>query len=137
MANELKLMVETELPVMFKCDDTNALAKGALLELTESMTVVINSGQGVPIAGVAAAEKIANDGVTMIPVYMGGIFKAIAGAAVAIGVALMADATVNQVETSTGLTVGAAQLGYSLEAPSGVGQSFLMRLNPGGSGATA
>ncbi len=137
MANELKLMVETELPVMFKCDDSNALAKGALLELTDSMTVVINSGQGVPCAGVAAAEKIANDGVTMIPVYMGGIFKAVAGAAIAIGAPLMADATVNQLETSTGLTVGASQLGISLEVPSGVGITFLMRLNIGASGATA
>ena len=132
MADELILMVETELPVMFKCDDTNALAKGALLELTESMTVVIVSGTTKMIAGVAAAEKIANDGVTMIPVYMGGIFKAVAGAAVAIGAPLMSDATVNQVETQTTST-GAAGLGYALEAPSGINQTFLMRLQIGNS----
>ena len=130
-------MVETELPINFKCDDTLALAKGAILELTESMTVVIMSGQGVPVAGISAEEKIANDGKTSIKVYMGGIFKGTAGAAVAIGVALMTDATVNKLETSTGLTVGASQVGYSLEAPSGDGQTFMFRLNPGGSGATA
>ncbi len=131
MADELKLMVETELPVMFKCDDTNALAKGALLELTESMTVVIVSGQTKMIAGVAAAEKIANDGITMIPVYMGGIFKAVAGAAILIGAPLMSDATVNKVETQTTST-GAAGLGYALEAPSGDTETFLMRLQIGG-----
>lgn len=137
MANECKLMVETELPVMFKCADGTAIPKGSVLELNESMTVTITNAQGDPVAGIAAAEKIANDGITMIPVYMGGIFKGVAGAAVAIGVALMTDATANQLETSTGLTVGASQVGYALEAPSGVGQTFLFRLNPGGSGATA
>ena len=137
MTNEIKLMVETELPIMFKVADALAVPKGSLLELTESMTVVLISGQGVPVAGISAAEKIALDGITMIPVYMGGIFKGVAGAAIAIGVSLMADATANKLETSTGLTVGASQVGYSLEAPSGDAETFLFRLNPGGSGATA
>ena len=67
---------------------------------------------------------------------MGGRFKGVAGAAVAIGIALMTDATANKLETSTGVT-GAAQLGYALEAPSSDNQTFLFRLNPGGSGAIA
>ena len=101
------------------------------------MTAIITSGQGDAVAGIAAEEKIANDGKTSIKVYMGGIFKGTAGAAVAIGVALMTDATANKLETSTGLTVGAAQLGYALEAPSGDGQTFMFVLKPGASGATA
>ena len=137
MANETTLMVETELPINFKVADGDAIPKGSILELNESMTVTITNGQGDPVAGIAAEEKIANDGKTTIKVYMGGIFKGVAGAAISIGVALMTDATANQLETSTGLTVGASQVGYSLEAPSGVGQTFLFRLNPGGSGATA
>jgi len=44
MANETTLMVETELPVNFKCADGAGIAKGALLELTESMTVVTVTG---------------------------------------------------------------------------------------------
>ena len=136
MANELTLMIETELPIAFKVADNLAVPKGSLLELKESMTVVLISGQGVKVAGVAAEEKIANDGKVTLPVYMGGIFKGVAGAAVTIGVALMADATANKVETSTAVT-GASQLGYALEAPSGDNQTFILRLNIGGSGAIA
>jgi len=136
MANETKLMVETELPVMFKCADGTGIAKGAILKLTESMTAIITSGQGDMVAGIAAAEKIANDGKTTIPVYMGGIFKGTAGAAVNIGIGLMTDATTNKLETTTGKT-GAAQLGYCLEAPTGDNETFLFVLRPGASGAIA
>jgi len=129
-------MVETELPVNFKCADGAGIAKGSILKLTESMTAIITSGQGDMVAGIAAEEKIANDGKTSIKVYMGGIFKGTAGAAVLIGIGLMTDATANKLETTTGKT-GAAQLGYALEAPSGDGQTFMFRLNPGGSGAIA
>ena len=131
MTFELKLMVETELPVMFKVADASAIPKGSLLELTESMTVVVVTGGTKMIAGVAAAEKIANDGKTMMQVWMGGIFKATAGAAVLIGAPLMSDATANKVETQTTST-GAAGLGYALEAPSGDAETFLMRLQIGG-----
>jgi len=137
MANECVLMVETELPINFKCADGTGIEKGAILELTESMTAIITTGQGDTVAGIAAAEKIANDGKVTIPVYMGGIFKGVAGAAIAVGAGLMTDATANKLKTSTGLTLGAKQLGYALEGPSGDNQTFLFRLNPGGSGNTA
>ena len=83
------------------------------------------------IAGVAAAEKIANDGITMIPVYMGGIFKGVAEAAVLIGAALMSGTTAGRLITQTTST-GATGLGYALEAPSGAAQTFLWRLQIGG-----
>lgn len=136
MAFETTLVYETELPVPFKCADGTGIEKGAILKLTESMTAIITSGQGDMVAGIAAAEKIANDGVTTIPVYMGGIFRGTAGAAVNIGAGLMTDATANKLETTTGKT-GAAQLGYALEAPAADTNTFLFRLNPGGSGAIA
>ena len=136
MALETQLMIETELPIAFKCADGTGIEKGAILKLTESMTAIITNGQGDKVAGIAAEEKIANDGKVTIPVYMGGIFKGTAGAAVAIGIALMTDATENKLETSTGVT-GASQLGYALEAPSGDNQTFLFRLSIGASGAIA
>jgi len=58
MANETTLMVETELPVMFKCADGTGIEKGSILKLTESMTAIITSGQGDMVAGIAAEEKI-------------------------------------------------------------------------------
>ena len=136
MALETELILETELPIAFKCADGATIEKGAILKLTEIMTAATTSGQGDKVAGIAAEEKIANDGKVTIPVYMGGIFKGTAGAAVAIGIALMTDATANKLETSTGVT-GASQLGYALEAPSGDNQTFLFRLSIGGSGAIA
>ena len=136
MANETVLMIETELPIAFKVADGAAIEKGAILKLTESMTAIINSGSGDKIAGIAAEEKIANDGKVTIPVYMGGIFKGVAGASAVIGEDLMISGTVNKIIASTGV-VGASQLGYALEAPSGDNQTFLFRLNIGGSGAIA
>ena len=132
MANETVLMIETELPISFKCADGATIEKGAFLKLTESMTAATTSGQNDKLAGIAAEEKIANDGKVTIPVYMGGIFKVVAGAAVAVGAALMTDATANKVETATTGT-GASGIGYALEAPSGDAQTFLMRLQIGGS----
>lgn len=132
MVNEAVLMVETELPISFKVADGAAIPKGSFLRLTESMTAIIHSGQNQQCAGIAAEEKIANDGKVTIPVYMGGIFKVVAGAVITIGAALMLDATVNLVETATTGT-GASGIGYSFEAPSGVNQTFLMRLQIGGS----
>ena len=44
----------------------------------------------------------------------------------------MTDATANKVETATTGT-GASGIGYALEAPSGDAQTFLMRLQIGGS----
>ena len=136
MANEAVLMVETELPVSFKCADGTGIEKGSILKLTDSMTAIITSGQGDAVAGIAAEEKIANDGKSTISVYMGGIFKGVAGAAVAVGAALMTDATANKLETSTGVS-GASQLGYALEAPSGDNETFIFKLAPGASGAIA
>ena len=63
---------------------------------------------------------------------MGGIFKVMAGATIAVGAALMTEAANNKVETATTGT-GASGIGYALEAPSADGQTFLMRLQIGGS----
>ena len=132
MANETTLMVETELPIMFKVADGATIEKGSILKLTESMTAIITSGQNDKVAGIAAEEKIASDGKLMIKVYMGGIFKGTAGASISVGAALMTDATANKIETATTGT-GASGLGYALEAPSGDNQTFMFVLKIGGS----
>ena len=130
MANEHVLMLETEIPISFKCAVGDSWAKGSLLELTESMTVVLVTGTTKMIAGIAAEEKIANVNVTT-SVYMGGIFKGVAEAAILIGAALMSGSTAGRLITQTTST-GATGLGYALEAPSGAAQTFLWRLQIGG-----
>ena len=136
MADEAVLMVETELPVMFKCADGTGIAKGAVLKLTESMTAIINSGAKDPIAGIAAAEKIANDGITTIPVYLGGIFKMVAVAQILIGAPISVSATANRMQTATGSN-GATVCGYALEAPAANTNTFLANFKVGTGGELA
>lgn len=81
MALETTLLYELEPPVPFTCADGTGIEKGALLILTDPMTVATTTGDTDAIVGIAAEEKIANDGRTKIAVYMRGIFKGYAGAA--------------------------------------------------------
>ncbi len=75
MANEATLVFELSLPVPFTCADGATIEKGTLLKLSDPMTVAATSADNDIFIGVAAAEKIANSGVTKIPVYLTGIFK--------------------------------------------------------------
>jgi len=81
MALEAELLFELEPAVPFTCADGTAIPKGSLLELSDPFTVAITDGDTDPIIGIAAEEKVANDGITTIAVYLRGIFKGFAGAA--------------------------------------------------------
>ena len=136
MADEAVLVWETELPIPFKCANATGIAKGAVCKLTESMTAIITSGAKDPVCGIAAAEKIASDGSVTIPIYMAGIFKCTAAAAILIGAPLSTSATANRLQTATGSN-GATVIGYALEAPSGNGQTFLAMIRIGTGGELA
>lgn len=132
MANETTLVFETALPVPFKVADGAGIEKGSFLKLTEGMTGIITSGSNDKCAGILAKEKIGSDGNLTAPVYMDGIFKGVAGASISVGAALMLSGTANKIITATTGT-GASGIGYALEAPSGDNQTFLFRLQIGGS----
>ena len=81
MANEVAvLMVETHLPIMMQVDDALAVPKGSILDLDSGLTVTIADTNEDIYGGIAAEEKIANDGKTQIAVYRDGWFKCVAGA---------------------------------------------------------
>jgi len=65
-------------PVNFKCADGVAIEKGTLLKLSggalTEVTPSVATDANVPFAGIAAAEKVANDGSTTIGVWTKGIF---------------------------------------------------------------
>jgi len=82
------LIVELEPPINFTCADGTGIEKGTLLALSDPMTAAASAADGDLIAGVAAEEKIANDGKTKIAVYRRGIFKATAGGNCTAGYAL-------------------------------------------------
>ncbi len=92
MALECTLLYELEPTVGFTCADGTGIEKGALLILSDPMTVATATGDTDEIIGIAAEEKIAGNGKTEIAVYLRGIFKGYAGAAgVTAGLAIISD----------------------------------------------
>lgn len=80
MANEAVLMIETELPIPMTCADGTGIEKGTVLKLSDPFTVAASGADNDIFAGIAAEEKIANDGKTKIGVYRAGIFKMVCSA---------------------------------------------------------
>lgn len=75
MTNEAVLIIETMPPIPFTCANGTGIEKGTLLTLSDPMTVAATSADNDIFAGVAAEEKIANDGNTKIGVYRQGVFR--------------------------------------------------------------
>ena len=131
MANEAVLLYELEPPVPFTCADGTGIPKGSILEISDPMTVAITNGDSDKIIGIAAEEKIANDGNVTIPVYLRGIFKFTSGnGGITVGRAFRTD-------TATGsaneVVVAAANeegiIGTALETATDL-QTFKGLLNP-------
>ncbi len=130
MAFELVLLTELEPPVGFTVADSVAIEKGTLLELADPMTVAKVAGAAPLIMGVAAEEKIANDGKTEIGVYLRGIFKGFAGGAITVGDGLIGESGTNELLTSTAAADEVEVCGVALETASDL-DSFKLLLNVG------
>lgn len=78
MANEaviIELLGNGGDPVRYTVADGNAVAKGTLMYLSgDPRTIAASSGEGQIFVGIAASEKVANDGQTTLAVYTHGIF---------------------------------------------------------------
>jgi len=127
------LMYELEPPIPFTCADNTGIEKGTLLKLSDPMTVAASDGDTDTIAGVAAEEKIANDGKTKIAVYRRGIFKATAGGNCTVGKTLMSYSSTgdaNDVIDGTNAALYSKALGIALETATD-GQTLYVELAPG------
>lgn len=133
MANEATLVFETSKPIPFTCADNTGIEKGALLIVSDPFTVSITAADHDAVIGIAAEEKIANDGKVKIGVYMSGIFKGIAGTAgVTAGLAIDSDASTSAANKLADCAVNAENIvGRALETAT-AGESFLFELNPYG-----
>jgi len=130
MASECTLVIEMGKPIPFTCADGTGIEKGAILTLSDPMTAALCTTDGAVIAGIAAAEKIANDGNTKIPVYRSGIFKGLAGTAIALGDALDTHAATGATNEIAAAPVnGEHLLGVALEAADDT-HTFLFELKP-------
>ena len=87
-------------PIRFTCADGATIEKGTLMEVTDPRTVVKVSGANTALVGIAAAEKVANDGATTIAVYTNGIFDLTISASgiTTLGFDVVANAGDNKVE---------------------------------------
>ena len=76
MANAQAVLVyETQLPIPFTVADGASIEKGDFLQLTDPMTASLVDGNDKVACGIAAEEKVANDGKTKIAVYRQGYFR--------------------------------------------------------------
>ena len=137
MAFELTILTELEPAVSFTVDDTVGIEKGTLLELSDPMTVAKVAGAAPLIIGVAAEEKVANDGKTKIGVYMRGIFKGFAGEAITVGDGLIGESGTNELLKSTAAADEVEVCGIALETASDLDSfKFLLNVGIGGSPET-
>jgi len=131
MALETTLVFETSKPIPFTCANATGIEKGAILKIADPFTVSVAGTDADAVIGIAAEEKIANDGKTKIAVYTSGIFKGTAGAAgVTAGAALIINSSTgddNEIVDS-GVN-GENILGRALETATDL-QTFLFQLNP-------
>lgn len=77
MANEaviVELLGNGGDPVEYTVADGATIEKGTILKLTDPRTAAASSADGDLFAGIAAAEKVANDGSTTLAAYTHGIF---------------------------------------------------------------
>jgi len=122
MANEaiiVELLGNKGDPLRFTIDNTTAVPKGTVMELTDPRTCVVASGAGVVIAGIAAAEKVANDGQTSIALYQNVIIilPTISGGSATLGSYVRAAAaSTNEITVATTLDHETGKtIGKSLE----------------------
>ena len=101
MANEAVIieLMNGGRPIRFTCADGATIEKGTLMELTSPRTVIANTTDNAPVVGIAAAEKVANDGATTIAVYTDGIFDMLTDSGTdAVGSLMANSATENTIQ---------------------------------------
>ena len=121
MAYEAVLRERLEDPIDFIVADGTGIEKGTILKITDPRTAIIVSGTADKLAGIAAREKVANDGRTRLAVFRRGIFDMQASGAINVGDAVEAvgaSGSVNQVKIAAATSSGASILGTALETAS-------------------
>ena len=88
-------------PIRYTVADDTTIEKGTIMEMTDPRTMKKISAANKPIAGIAAAEKVANDGSTTLAVYTDGIFDLTLGgsATTVLGNDVVSNGSVNTVDT--------------------------------------
>ena len=127
MANEAVIIellgIDRGRPIRYACADNTTILKGTLMELTGDRTVSANTNDNAPVVGIAAHEKVADDGAISISVYTNGIFDMLSDAGTDVVGTLMANsATENTIQTADAADLlQNSYIGYYLEAGTNAG----------------
>ena len=121
-------------PIRYTCADGASISKGTLLKLTDPRTVSASSAAGEIFAGIAAADKLANDGSTNLAVWTDGIFDLQCnGSAITAGQAVVlsgANLIRPVLATDTQLISSCVIIGQALESTSaGTAEAINVRIN--------
>lgn len=133
MANEADIveLFNGGKPMRYTVADGVTIEKGTVLELEDPRTAKKVSGAGCAIAGIAAAEKVADDGSTSLAVYQDGIFEltCAAGGTATLGSYVRSAGADNTITVMTTLDHEKGQtIGKSLETGSN-NEVILVRVN--------
>lgn len=133
MANEAAIRERSSNPldiIDFIVADGTGIEKGTILKITDPRTAAASDGAADFVAGIAAREKVANDGRTRLAVHRRGIFDVYASGAIAVGDAVVTDSMANHVKSAAGDLSGAKRLGFALETAT-TGEVIQVELNIG------
>jgi len=132
MTDECTLMVETELPIMMTVADATPVTKGSWLIIANPMTMTVHAANDESYCGgIAAEEKIANDGKTKVAVYQGGIFRMTGSAAITTGETLALSGTAQRVKKTDATCFGMKTVGMAFTDCGGAGETFIGKLQLG------
>lgn len=135
MANEATLMWEMDIPIPVTVADGTAITKGQVLQLNDPNTGIAPTGPYPMVCGIAAADKIASDGVTKVSVYLYGLFKMTGSGNITVGDPVNVVTSDNKVvsivnNAGTPLNLsGNRVLGVARETSTN-GETLLVLLNP-------
>ena len=142
MANEAVLLKQYSIPTSHIVADGTGIEKGTILAISGSNIVIAPwDGQtacGVPVIGIAAVEKIASDGCTLLATHKDGEFKGTASGSIGVGdpIGILSDSTwPNLISSMKNATIasGSSILGISLEDASTT-ETFRFKLQPQAAG---
>ena len=117
--------------VSFTCAAGTAIAKGAILKMTDPRTCIINSAAGNVLCGIAAFAKSTTDGITQMSVITNCIAKCVidAGQTTTAGTGVRISDVANQIQSITTLDdESGKQLGIALETGA-AGESVAVRVH--------
>ena len=130
MADEMELIVETEIPLSFTKSTSLAVEQGEIMELANDMTAITATVQDF-VAGIVHTEVTATEASASVSLYRGRIFRGTASTAITIGQTLAMTGSGNKLKPSVAADVGGKTVGVCIQQASGDNQRFLFELKIG------